>query len=67
MYKKFGKPKIKKEFYRDDKIYEGELLNRKRHGKGKMTYPDGSSFEGEWEYGKLIGKCKMTLTNCHKL
>ena len=30
------------------------------NGKGKMTYPDGRCFEGEWKDDKMNGKGKMT-------
>lgn len=29
--------------------YNGQLKDFKRHGKGKMIYPDNSYYEGEWE------------------
>ncbi len=29
--------------------YEGEWKGGKRHGQGKLTYPDGRKFEGEWK------------------
>lgn len=28
----------------DDKIYEGHMLNHKRHGRGTLENPDGSVF-----------------------
>ena len=40
----------------DGSVYEGETLNGKPHGKGKMTYKDGRVEEGNWENGKFTGK-----------
>jgi len=31
--------------------YKGEWLGSFRHGKGKMNWMDGASFEGNWDYG----------------
>ena len=36
-------------------IYEGGISGIYRNGKGKMTYPDGTVEEGEWENDKFIG------------
>ncbi|MDP2439059.1 MAG: hypothetical protein Q8P67_25210 [archaeon] len=30
-------------------VYQGAYLNNMRHGKGKVTFRDGSSYEGDWE------------------
>lgn len=30
-------------------VYEGEWKNNLRHGRGKMTYADGSVYDGDWE------------------
>ncbi len=49
-------------------IYEGDFVNHKRDGKGKMTYDGlndidvGDVYEGEWKEGKKHGKGKMTYT-----
>ena len=32
-------------------MYEGEWYNDKMNGKGILTHPDGSSYEGLWEAG----------------
>ena len=29
-------------------VYKGQFVNGKKHGKGKMFYRDGASFEGQW-------------------
>ena len=39
------KPKLEME---GGATYEGEWANNKRDGKGKQTWPDGSSYDGEW-------------------
>ena len=41
-------------------IYEGELENGKRHGKGKYTYSNGDEYDGEWENDMRHGKGKHT-------
>jgi hypothetical protein len=38
----------------DGSVYEGESLNGKPHGKGKMTYADGRVEEGRWKKGIKI-------------
>ena len=39
-----------------DSIYRGELSsNRKRHGKGVITYFNGRIYEGEWQGDKRHG------------
>ena len=45
--------------YRNE-VYKGELKNGRKHGKGKVTYPDGTSYEGEFKNGEKHGKGKMT-------
>jgi hypothetical protein len=36
--------------------YEGEFATMLRHGRGKMTYPDGKpAFEGTFQYGRPVG------------
>jgi radial spoke head protein 1 len=29
-------------------VYSGNYVDNKKHGKGKMTFPDKSVFEGDW-------------------
>lgn len=36
--------------------YFGELVNGKRHGKGRMEFENYDSYEGEWVDGKMEGK-----------
>jgi hypothetical protein len=40
-------------------LYEGDLKDGKRHGKGKMIYNNGDVYEGDWKEGKRHGKGKM--------
>ena len=42
-----------------EKVYEGEFLNDKRHGRGKVTYHDGDTYEGEFKDDKLHGKVEV--------
>ena len=35
----------------EGQIYEGDWVDGKRHGKGKMTYVDGTIEEGCWHEG----------------
>ena len=36
-------------------VYEGEILNGKRHGHGTYTWSDGSFYDGEWKDGNENG------------
>ena len=38
-----------------DALYKGELLTRKRQGKGVMVYTNGRVYEGEWSKDKRHG------------
>ena len=45
--------------YKEQLVFEGEYLNRKRSGKGKEYYLSGKlKFEGEYLNGKRNGKGK---------
>ena len=39
----------------DDGVYEGNLVDGKRTGKGKFTWPDGTIYEGDFVDGKFMG------------
>ncbi|MFN0215473.1 MAG: caspase family protein, partial [Saprospiraceae bacterium] len=41
--------------YASNSKYTGQFKNSLRHGKGKMTYTDGSIYEGPFNYGKKQG------------
>jgi hypothetical protein len=45
----------KKETLEDGSVYEGEFFNGKPHGRGTITYPDGSFKKGEWRGDKFNG------------
>lgn len=40
-------------------VYEGEILNGKRHGHGTYTWADGDTYEGDWRDGKRCGRGKL--------
>lgn len=42
--------------YEDGRKYEGTMVNRIKHGHGKLTYPDGAYYEGEFFEGLMEGK-----------
>ena len=39
-----------------DNFYQGEELNGKPEGRGKMIYANFDSYEGEWKHGEKNGK-----------
>uniref|UniRef100_A0A0G4GCL5 ABC1 atypical kinase-like domain-containing protein n=1 Tax=Chromera velia CCMP2878 TaxID=1169474 RepID=A0A0G4GCL5_9ALVE len=39
--------------------YSGEWKGNKRHGWGKMGWPDGTSYEGEWKETNAEGKGRL--------
>lgn len=43
-----------------DGVYVGMMVNGKRNGMGKMTYTDGSTYEGEWKDDNINGKGILT-------
>lgn len=50
--------------YPNGDVYEGMLLRGEgsdyiRHGKGKMTYVDGSCYEGDWQRGVRQGSGRL--------
>ena len=47
----------------DGSVYEGDFVNGKRIGKGKLTWPSGEVYEGNFVNGKIIGKGKYTWPN----
>ena len=61
------KPKNTVEYKRinySNGYYIGDVLNNKRHGKGKMTYNDGDYENGDWRNDNFIsGSCKITYNN----
>lgn len=42
--------------YEDEAYYTGQVnINYQKHGFGKMTYKDGTQFEGFWQLDKFTG------------
>ena len=41
--------------YKDGSVYQGHVVNGRRHGIGKCIYLDKSYYEGEWENDKRTG------------
>ncbi len=41
-----------KKLHETGAVYEGELHEGQRHGKGKLTYMDGTYYEGDFVEGK---------------
>ena len=40
----------------DGSKYYGQIVYRKRHGKGFCRFPDGAFYQGDWVEGKMQGK-----------
>jgi hypothetical protein len=40
---------------RTGEVYEGHTVDGERHGRGRLTFPDGSSVEGRFRDGELQG------------
>ena len=36
--------------YSTGAVYEGQCIGGMRHGKGKMAWSDGASYDGDWQY-----------------
>lgn len=36
-------------------VYDGEYLCDRKHGKGKLLWPDGRMYDGQWQMGKRNG------------
>lgn len=49
--------------YNDGRVYTGQVVNGKRHGKGTLTWPSGDIYEGDWRDDKSTGKGKYTWPN----
>ncbi|GAB1462092.1 hypothetical protein [Pedobacter sp.] len=46
---KFAEGHYKAEINTPEGTYVGIMFNNKKNGKGKMTYPNGEFYEGEWK------------------
>ena len=49
--------------YNDGCVYTGQVVNGKRHGKGRITWPSGDIYEGDWKDDKRTGKGKKIWAN----
>lgn len=50
---------VRKITYANGDVYEGSILNGKRHGKGKLISKSGDIYEGDWQNDKKHGKGKQ--------
>jgi 1-phosphatidylinositol-4-phosphate 5-kinase len=41
--------------YESGAVYEGDLLDGRWHGKGKISFPSGDTYDGEWSMGLRDG------------
>jgi hypothetical protein len=48
--------------YPNGEVYEGNLTNNLKNGKGIYKYKDGSSYEGDWRDDQREGEGKLTDT-----
>ncbi len=48
------------------KEYNGEYMDDRKHGTGKLTYIDGGFYEGQFKNGRLHGEGVMTDKNGNK-
>ena len=46
-------------YYPDGKKYEGEWVDNKYEGKGKINYPNGAWYEGDFVASKYHGFGKL--------
>lgn len=46
----------------DGTVYDGEWVGGVRHGRGTMIKPDGSIYEGQFEFGSVHGFASYTLS-----
>lgn len=54
------KPPIKQDkfgklIYKDGRVYEGELVNGIKHGKGVFIMPDSTVYDGIWRNDSMVG------------
>lgn len=43
--------------------YRGGFVNGKKHGRGIITFSDGSSYEGEWKEDQKHGEGRASVEN----
>src|SRR5699024_5750852 len=49
--------------YDDGGVYEGTFRNRRQHGQGVYTLPDGDRYGGDWVEGESGGQGRAELPN----
>lgn len=47
--------KVERVVFDNGDVYEGEMVDGFRHGKGKYTWANGNEYEGDWVRGKRTG------------
>lgn len=47
--------------YKDGTLYQGEVVNGKKQGKGKLTSLDATLYEGQFENDKIKGEGVLLL------
>jgi hypothetical protein len=48
--------------WKEEHDYVGEVINGKTpHGKGKLSYSDGATYNGQWKEGKKHGFGKFSM------
>ncbi len=49
--------------FRNGAIYDGDIVNNKREGRGTQVWPDQSKYEGDWKDNKVWGYGKFSNIN----
>lgn len=49
--------------YPSGNVYTGQLVGKKRHGAGQLTWPDGARYEGSFASDKLHGQGRLVFPN----
>ena len=50
----------------DNGIYEGEIIDNLKEGKGTLLYANGDKYEGEWKHNLKEGKGILLYNNGEK-
>jgi hypothetical protein len=60
-----GKVNDKKVFLNKNEFghYTGDIANFKMHGMGKLIFPNGAIYKGEWKENKRQGKGQFYFTD----
>jgi hypothetical protein len=49
--------------YPNGDVYEGEIKNDKKNGKGTLIFANGTYYEGEWKDDKMYGLGKLSYSD----